>query len=113
MKKISFSHKWEKLPSKIFVVWLRHYKLLFFLLFLGVASWGGYEWRRNLFAYSWSPEDRQRYLEATIKETAFQEEDFLRVLKKIEEVSQQHDQSVSSERELFIGEPKEEGTHQQ
>lgn len=113
MKKLSFSRNWSKLPSKLFVVWLRHYKLLFFLLFVVVASWSGYEWRRNLFTYSWSGEERQKYLEATIKETAFQEEDFLLVLKKLEEVSQKHSQSFTSERELFMGEPGEGGTHQQ
>ncbi len=110
MKKISFSYKWTKLPGKVFTAWLRHYKLLFFLLFMVVASWSGYEWRRNLFVYNWSAEERQRYLEATIKETAFQEEDFLEVLKKLEEVSGKHAQTISSDRELFIGEREGEGT---
>lgn len=113
MKKLSFSYNWQKLPSRIFLVWLRHYKLLFFFLFVGVALWSGYEWRHNLFVYHWSNDERQRYLEATIKETAFQEKEFLEVLSKLEAVALQHTQSVMPERELFIGEPEAEGTRPQ
>ncbi len=108
MKKITFAYNWRKLPKKIFTVWLKRYKLLFSLSFVIVASWGGYEWRHNLFVYHWSSEDRQRYLEATIKETAFQEKDFLEVLGKIEKGTQKHAETVTAERDLFIGAREEE-----
>ena len=103
MKKFSFHHNWKKIPAKVFLLWLRHYKLLFLLLFVMVTAWGGYEWRRNLFVYHWSPEDRQRYLEATIKETAFQEERFLETIKNLEQIASDHVQSVIPTRDLFIG----------
>ncbi len=97
----------------LFGMWLRHYKFLFFLLFLVVASWGGYEWRRNLFVYHWSEQERKQYLEATVKETAFQEKEFLAVLAQLASLAERHAENTVPERELFIGEPKEEGARPQ
>lgn len=113
MKKISLAHKWRGFSGRIFLIWLKRYKLLFFFVFVAVALWGGYEWQRNLFTYSWSPEDRQNYLQATIKETAFQETAFLKALEKLEAVASRHTHSVVPERELFVGPRPEEGTHAQ
>ncbi len=109
MKKISFSYNWKKVPGKFFTLWLKRYKLIFLLLFLVVAGWGGYEWHYNLVVFKWSSEERQKYLETTIKETDFQEADFLKVLEKLAAVAKRHAGSVLPERELFIGEREEDG----
>ena len=107
--------RFKKIPWGSFVkfgfsLWLRHYKLFFFISFLIVAGLGGYEWRRSLFTYSWTPEERKIYLEATIKETIFQEDHFLSVLKKIDVLKGEHAQKISPSEELFISGKDEESS---
>lgn len=94
--------KWVSIMKYGFLVWLRHYKLLFFISFLVVAGLGGYEWRRSLFTYTWTPEQRKAYLDTTIKETVFQEQQFLGSLKKIDALRSEHAKRVSPSEELFI-----------
>ncbi len=113
MKKLSFSIQWQKFPSKLFIFWLKRYKMLFFLAFLGVAAWSSYEWYRNIVVYQWSPEDRKQYLESTVKETSFQEEGFLEVLKQLDAIAETHAETTTSSRELFVGPRRETGTRPQ
>jgi hypothetical protein len=93
---------WGDLVKRIFVLWLKHYKLLFFISFLIVAGLGGYEWRKSLFAYAWSPEERKAYLEKTIKETVFHEDKFLMVLEKLSVLRDEHTKSIAPQKNLFI-----------
>lgn len=88
--------------KRVFMLWLRHYKLLFFVSFLVVAGLGGYEWRKSLFAYAWSPEERKAYLEKTIKETVFHEDKFLTVLEKLSVLRDEHAKTIVPKKDLFI-----------
>lgn len=113
MKKLTFSLQWKKLPTKIFVFWLKRYKLLFFFFFLMVAGWGSYEWYRNIVTYEWDADARKQYLDSTVKETAFQEEGFLKVLTRLDVIAEEHHQSTTTTRQLFVGPRPETGTRPQ
>ncbi|TXH00610.1 MAG: hypothetical protein E6P95_03270 [Candidatus Moraniibacteriota bacterium] len=113
MKKISFSFQWRKFPSAVFVFWLKRYKFLFFLSFLIVTAWGSYEWYRNMVKYQWTPEAQKQYLESTIKETAFQEAGFMKVLEQLGAIADAHKQLETSSRELFVGPRPDNGTRPQ
>lgn len=93
---------WGDIGKHLFRFWLRHYQLLFFIFFLLLAIWSGYEWYRNLFTYQWSPEQRKTYLEKTIKETVFDQQGFLDVLERLEKRHQQYLAPTPSQEELFI-----------
>lgn len=99
----SFKLKWKNIPQHVFQVWLKRYKLLFFLLFIVVALWSGYDWYHSFAHYSWNPEERQQYLTATVRETSFQEDDFLDVLKHLDNIHEKHQQNETVERDLFLG----------
>lgn len=98
LKKIN----WKQVVKAIFLQWLRHYKLLFFVSFLVVAGIGGYQWRQNLYGYSWTPEERKTYLDKTIKETVFHEQQFLSVLEALERTQSDHLTPRTPAKELFV-----------
>lgn len=99
MKKISL----DKIRRHIFYVWIRHYKLLFFFLFLLLTGFSGYQWQQKLYRYSWTSEQRKAYLDSTAKETAFQEEEFINVLNRLEADRSAHAAPWVPTRDLFEG----------
>jgi hypothetical protein len=88
---------------KLFYVWIRHYKLLFFFTFLVITVIAGFQWYQDLYAYQWSENERRAYLDSTAKETAFQEEKFREILSLIERDSERHRKPIEIERDLFAG----------
>ncbi|MFA9262257.1 MAG: hypothetical protein ACEQSB_02770 [Undibacterium sp.] len=84
-------------------VWIRHYKLLFVLIFLSLTGFVSYQWYQNLYRYAWTPEERKAYLNSTAKETAFQEDRFNSVLERLEEDREEHAESAELKYDLFKG----------
>lgn len=97
-----------KIRRQSFYLWIRHYKLLFVLCFLCLTGFASYQWYTNLYHYSWSSEERRVYLESTAKETVFQEEKFLDVLKRLETDRAERLQPQLFEHNLFEGARKKE-----
>lgn len=104
-KRLNWSAWWKT----AFGFWLRRYKLFFLLLFVVVSAIGGYQWRHSLFVYRWSEEERRTYLEATVKETAFDEQQFLRVLDQLATIRDHHAVEAERTQILFPGGTKKEG----
>ena len=87
---------------------MRHYRLLFSLLFLGLTGFLMYQWNRDLYRYQWTESERRAYLETTAKETAFQEKKFLEVLENLDQDRQRHTAVTETSRDLFAGARKKE-----
>lgn len=101
---------WGTWAKGVFRFWLRRYKLFFLLLFIAVTGVGGYQWHQSLFAYQWTPDERRAYLESTVKETAFDEKQFLEVLSNLELIREQHATQAVVEESIFPGGTKKEGS---
>ena len=91
------------LRKRIIHQWIKRYKVLFFILFLIVSALGGIQWYLNLNRYVWTAEEKKVFLERTIKETVFQEEQYRNVLKDLEDLALEHAASHELSRDLFIG----------
>lgn len=98
---------WKNLTQQFLLRWMKHYKLLFFAIFLMVMGWGGYQWWYSLYKYHWNDEDRKAYLTATVKETSFHEQAFQQVLTKLDDLAAAHRQTIVPKRELFVSTKKE------
>lgn len=106
--KLSFKKvQWRQLIKKMFLHWLRHYKLLFSVAFLSVSALGGYQWYQNLYRYAWTLEERKAYLDQTIQATVFHERQFLEVLAQLEQIRREHTIVRTPERDIFVGAKKE------
>lgn len=99
MKKLNL----DGIRRRSLYVWIRHYKLLFIFLFLILTGFIGYQWRQNLYHYSWTSEERKAYLNSTAKETAFQEERFQGVLNRFEEDRKERETLPELQHDLFKG----------
>lgn len=83
--------------------WIRHYKSLFVVCFLLLTGFVGYQWYHDLYRYQWTEEKRNAYIEATAKETVFQEQKFLEVLEHLDQNREAHGEDLETGRDLFEG----------
>lgn len=83
--------------------WIKRYKILFFVLFLFVSLFGGTQWYLYLNRYTWSTEEKKAFLDRTIKETAFKEDQYRNVLKALENLSNDHVTTLHVSRDIFAG----------
>lgn len=102
LKKISFS----TIQRKSLFIWIRHYKLVFVLSFIGLTAFASYQWYKDLYRYSWRPEEKRAYLDSTAKETAFQEKKFVQILERLESDRVRHGESLPEKKNIFLGAKK-------
>lgn len=88
--------------------WIRHYKSLFVVSFFILTGFVAYQWNRDLYQYHWTESQRKEYLEATAKETTFQEKKFLGVIERLDQDRKRHESSLETGRDLFAGARKNE-----
>jgi len=88
--------------------WIRHYRSFFVIFFLTLTGYAGYQWRHDLYRYRWSPEARKEYLEATVKETTFQERKFMDALDQIQRDRESQSKPPEGVKDLFAGARKKE-----
>lgn len=90
--------------QEIMFFWYRHYKLVFSFCFLLILGLAGYQWYESLHRYQWTEEQKKEYIEATFKETRFQEKEFQELVNKLKKRSEEHQAAVSLHRDIFTGE---------
>lgn len=56
--------------------WERWRHLAFFLALVGVLIWGGWEWYRSLYLFSWTAAERSQYIDSKLQVTQFNEAKF-------------------------------------
>lgn len=83
--------------------WYRHYKAMFFLLFLAVLSIGGWKWYYSLHQYRFSDEEKKQYVEQYFKETTFKETRFREVVDRLTERARLHEETLELKRDIFKG----------
>jgi len=83
--------------------WIKRYKIIFSLLFVIVSGLGGLQWYLNLNRYTWTPEEKKAFLDRTIKETTFKEDQYRNVLKYLEELALEHTTPIAISRDIFLG----------
>ncbi len=86
--------------------WIKRYRILFFFLFLIVSGWGGYEWYMGLERYHWTDEERQDYLQRTVKETTFEKDKYTEALAARDKLAAEHATPPAPARDLFAGKTK-------
>lgn len=104
--RLSFSFKGvqERFSSRRFLFfWYRHYKFLFFLLFLVVLSIGGWKWYYSLYEYAFTEEEKKEYIESYFKETVFKETKFREVVGNLRERTRMHGETFESTRDISKG----------
>lgn len=90
-------------PKNMLFFWYRHYKAMFFLLFLVVLSIGGWNWYYSLYRYSFSDEEKKQYVEQYFKETTFKEARFREVVDDLVERRRMHEETLELKRDIFKG----------
>lgn len=83
--------------------WIKRYKLLFIVLFVLVSGWGGIQWYLNLNRYAWTVEEKKAFLDRTIKETTFKEDQYRNVLEALDDLAIDHSTPLQVSRDIFAG----------
>jgi hypothetical protein len=85
-------------------LYLRKYKLIFFVLFFGIGASGVLIWYYSLYYFHWTQERKDQYRSEKSKSTTLNSEGFQKVLRNLDE----RDRRYSSEKESansFFAEP--------
>lgn len=81
--------------------WYRHYKMLYFMLFLVVLGFGAWAWYGSLHRYSWNSEEKKAFIDSYAKETSFKETKFRDVVDRLKERARMHDEIPEIKRDIF------------
>lgn len=87
------------------LLWYRYFKLFFTLLFFLVLGYGSYVWFHNLYRYTWTDAERQKYIETTFTQTNLKQADFEKTLGALKQREQEYQSQNLLQRNLFTGEP--------
>ena len=100
---LSFFQKISRLvaPRKILFFWYRHYKTLFYFLFLIVLCIGGWHWYNSFYRYRLTDEEKKQYVEQYFKETTLKEVKFHAVVDAIKERARLHQETLNIQRNIF------------
>lgn len=83
--------------------WYRHYKAMFFALFLAVFAVGGYFWYNTLYQYHWTDERKKEFIEANFKATAFKEKAFRQLVTDLKNRAVRNEKALPLTRDIFSG----------
>lgn len=100
MKKI-FNFNFREVTDKISLLWNKYYKLVLFIFFLAVFSWGAYLWYWYLYKFSWSSEKINQYITLHDQEVKFKEGDFRKVISEIDRRKNAYNESTKSVRDIL------------
>lgn len=105
MEMFSFPNSWKNrfAPKQALFFWYRHYKVMFFVLFLIVLGFGGWSWYYSLYRYRWNDAEKKQFLDAYFKETAFKEAKFRDVIDRLKERAYLYEKNPDLGRDIFTG----------
>jgi hypothetical protein len=100
---VSFDVKNISFSSRKFMTFLFRYSrpFLLFVFFL-VFGYGLFVWYENAYRNEWSEAEKQSYALSAFQETVFREDAFDQVIQYVQERAQQHEDSVTLERDYFF-----------
>ena len=93
-------------PKRLIFGWYRHYKLVFFAVFLIVLGFGGWSWFQSLYRYQWTEAEKKAYLDSYFKETTFKEEKFRASVDELKQRALSHQETLTLERDYFAPRPE-------
>ena len=86
-------------------LWFDHARLFFMLLFFAVFGAGVYFWYDNVYQGRWTEEERQQYMSAAFKETAFKEGDFTKAVETASKRRMLHEENIRMTHDFFLPVP--------
>ncbi len=87
------------------LLWYRHFKIIFMVLFFGVLAFAAYLWYSSVYHYEWSDSQKKVYTEQTFTETTLKEKEFQKLLESLKQRSEEDQNPLEISRNLFTGEP--------
>lgn len=83
------------------ILWHRYYKVLVFIGFLIVFSFGGWNYYYSVFRYHFSEEEKKQYVDSYFRETAFKEVRFHEVVENLTARARAHAETLTLKRNIF------------
>lgn len=83
------------------VLWYRYYKILVFIGFFLVLSFGGWNYYHSVYQYRFSDEEKKQYVDSYFKETTFKETRFNEVVDSLRARARMHEETLEIKRNIF------------
>ena len=94
------------IPEYMFSLWLRSYRIVFFLIFFGICIWGVFLWYYTLYYFHWTDQQKQSYKESQAHSTALNERGFEKVLNILDHRQKVYAQGGDIVKNIFLTQPK-------